>query len=462
MELRIGGFLKRITGKRCENHEEFLKQRRNILFSRFALTAIGVLIVHTIQDLTAQLWIGSSFDILLLIMVIASLILNEAGYHRSSKTILIAFANVMLLVYCSLVPGENGIYLFFFPLIALSSIAFDPDQKKYRFTLIGLSVVSLLLLILSDFKVFGNYSIPAETVRNSMLINVISSALLLIVCIDFMSKTNAESELRLQTLANEVLCKNNDLEKTNVELDRFLYSTSHDLRAPISSIKGLIMIAKKETAEQAMSNYLSMMYDRTEKLDQFIHEIINYSRNARTQVAYEPVNMKEVLEEVAANFEFFEGAENVKIRTCKVDSRVVYTDLVRLKIILNNLVSNSVKYHDSSKEQPCVDIDVKYGKSQMIITIADNGIGVEEESQKKIFDMFYRGTDRSKGSGLGLYIVKEVIERMKGKIQITSTAGVGTQFMVSLPVAYELSARHSELLSPESAEVNLYSTVAVA
>ena len=454
---RFIGFYKRLTGQCEDGLEECLQQRRNVLFSRFLLTAIAVVLVHTIQDLLAQLWIGSSINILILLVLVGSLYFIQIGYHRSSKTVLIVFANCILLIYCSLIPRANGVFLFFFPVIAVASVAFDPDQKKFRYSLVGLSIVCLMLLVLTDFKVFGEVSIPAETERASLLINITSSSFLLIVCIDFMSRTNEESEMRLRAMAHEVQDKNHDLQKTNTELDRFLYSTSHDLRAPVSSIKGLIMIALKESREVEIQKYLSMMYDRTEKLDQFIHEILNYSRNARTEVKTEPVNFKSLLMEVADSFKFFEGAENISIHV-DADERIIHADILRLRVILNNLVSNAVKYHDSAKVNPYVGISVKYGKTNLILTISDNGIGIDDQAKEKIFEMFYRGTDRSKGSGLGLYIVKEVVERLQGKIQVNSTLGSGTQFIITLPVKYEMPSSLNEPAAVPVMVTNLYST----
>src|SRR5690606_25020852 len=128
--------------------------------------------------------------------------------------------------------------------------------------------------------------------------NVFSTAAIIIICVNFMQRLNVSSERELKQLAEEVHGKNINLQKTNAELDRFLYSTSHDLRSPLSSIKGLVNIARMETSDQKLQGYFNMMIDRVDKLDFFIKDIIDYSKNARTDVQTEPVDFKALVAEV--------------------------------------------------------------------------------------------------------------------------------------------------------------------
>ena len=149
--------------------------------------------------------------------------------------------------------------------------------------------------------------------RLFFIINLISSAFILVMSINFILTINEESEERLHVLAEEVKTKNIDLEKTNAELDRFFYSTSHDLRSPLLSIKGLVNIAKNETSDTKIKQYLTMMNDRVDKLDLFIKDIIDYSKNTRTEVRPEKVNVAKLVEEVQENFQFLEGADKIQI-----------------------------------------------------------------------------------------------------------------------------------------------------
>lgn len=413
---------------------DLLKHRRNVLFSRFAITGLLVVSFHLTIDLYHGFWFDSILDSVICLVIFCSYFLNRRGYHTCGKLTLLIASNILLLFYCSLVPKYSGVFLFYFPLISVASTSFHPNQKRFTYALVGLSFTCVLILIISDFQLIGSERVPSQPPSDSFFINMISSMIMVLLCVDFMSRTNAESECNLNRLAKEIQDKNEFLEKTNVELDRFLYSTSHDLRAPISSIRGLIMIAQREVEEVSIRKYLNMMHDRTLKLDSFIHDIMNYSRNVRTEVSVEEVNIKAMIDEIVEGLNFFEGSEKIRITSHLHEDKLVWIDKTRLRIVLNNLISNAVKYHDESKENQWVDIKTKFGTNQLIVTIADNGIGIDHAYQDKIFDMFFRATDKSKGSGLGLYIVMEAVKRMGGKLRVHSVPEIGSEFILYLPI----------------------------
>ena len=102
-------------------------------------------------------------------------------------------------------------------------------------------------------------------------------------------------------------------------------------------------------------------------------------------------------------------------------------------MILNNIISNSIKYADLSKDQPYIRVEVKVEPENAEIRIADNGIGIDEVQQESIFHMFFRASEKSSGSGLGLYIVKEVIQRLKGEISVSSEPAKGSEFIIRIP-----------------------------
>jgi signal transduction histidine kinase len=250
----------------------------------------------------------------------------------------------------------------------------------------------------------------------------------------FMIRVNEESERRLLILAEEVKVKNIYLEKANAELDRFFYSTSHDLRSPLLSIKGLVNITRNETADKKVITYLDMMTERADRLDLFIRDIIDYSKNTRTEISNDVVDISRLVDEVRDNFQFLDGAASIRfLQNILVDKAI--TDKTRVTVILNNLISNAIKYHDRNNDNQWIKINVYPSGKNLNIVVSDNGPGISEEKQSRIFDMFYRGTETSKGSGLGLYIVKETIEKMNGTIQVESTEGKGTTFTVTLPVS---------------------------
>lgn len=227
---------------------------------------------------------------------------------------------------------------------------------------------------------------------------------------------------------------NDKLKKTNTELDRFVYSVSHDLRAPLASILGLVEFTASETEDEDIKQNLSMMKDSIGKLDIFILDILDYSRNARLEVKRVPINFSSLLTDIRNSLKFIStGNSNVEIRINIDEDGTFCSDRSRIIIILNNLVSNAVRYSDPAKPHPYVEVTVVARADGALIGVRDNGIGIHKDYHQYIFNMFYRVSEKSKGSGLGLYLVKETIEKLNGDIQFTSTPGMGTEFKIYIP-----------------------------
>jgi PAS domain S-box-containing protein len=231
----------------------------------------------------------------------------------------------------------------------------------------------------------------------------------------------------------QILEQNELLAQANAELDRFVYSVSHDLRAPLSSVRGLIGIAEKSENVGELKSYLSMMHDRIDALEKFIRDIIDYSRNARLEVAKESIDLNELVQEIKESLRFTDEMGVVNMINNIPEKMIITSDKVRLKIILNNLLSNALKYHDRVKTDCFVSIKAVPDHTWVRIVVEDNGVGIATDQLSKIFDMFYRASENSKGSGLGLYIARETVKKLNGKISVESKYGEGTQFMLELP-----------------------------
>lgn len=243
---------------------------------------------------------------------------------------------------------------------------------------------------------------------------------------DITDRKNAEQILEQQ---------NNHLIKTNAELDRFVYSTSHDLRAPLTSLLGLINITEDNLREEdtEQKERMVMMKKTVSKLDTFIGDILNYSRNARTDLAADTIDFKQIVRECTDHLKYMDATADYSLSVNINQESEFVTDKSRLLVILSNLMSNAVKYQDSGKKDRTVDISIQSDTSHAEIQVRDNGIGIESNDLDKIFEMFYRATKHSNGSGLGMYIVKETLTKLKGTIRVESTPGAGTCFTVCLP-----------------------------
>ncbi|MDF2437361.1 MAG: domain S-box [Bacteroidota bacterium] len=229
--------------------------------------------------------------------------------------------------------------------------------------------------------------------------------------------------------------QNKELRKANEELDRFVYSASHDLRAPLASILGLLDVAKIENQVEQLKGINKMVYMSVTKLDSFVRDIIDYSRNARLELSVERIDFKELIDESVEQLHYMEAASSIDIRT-KINGQSEFrSDKKRIRVIINNLLSNAIKYHNIRQAHPYIQFTITLSNRNAVIEIKDNGNGIAPASLNKIFNMFYRGSENSTGSGLGLYIVKEIVEKLSGTMGVQSTLSEGTTFQIQLPAA---------------------------
>ena len=242
-------------------------------------------------------------------------------------------------------------------------------------------------------------------------------------------------DVTARKMAEDALVANNaELKKSNSELDKFVYSVSHDLRAPLCSMKGIIEITNRECDNAFVRRNLGMMDKSIDRLDKFIGDILDYSRNIRLDLKTEPIDFKEMLDDIAANLEFMgAGVRKVEVKVALRNKNVFNSDPGRISVLLNNLISNAIRYQNPNADKPYVDIAVETTADAAFIVVKDNGIGIDKAQQSKVFDMFYRVSQNSVGSGLGLYIVKETVEKLQGKIDLKSEPGTGTAFTIVLP-----------------------------
>lgn len=258
-----------------------------------------------------------------------------------------------------------------------------------------------------------------------------------------------------KAVQEQLECQNEELKKINSELDRFVYSASHDLKAPLASILGLIHIAKIEKDINLVIKYMNMMEQSIKKLDCFIKDIIDYSRNARMELLYEEVDIENLIQGIYENLSYLEKSSAIQKYIRIEKHSPCYTDTKRLAIIFNNLLSNAINYHNIHQEKPFIEVDVYVNHQEIKIWVIDNGIGVAQEHLNRIFEMFYRASYDSKGSGLGLYIVKEAVSKLEGQISVHSELGKGTKFEIVLPnhtpdvVKEHLNKQNSDGISVE-------------
>jgi signal transduction histidine kinase len=399
-----------------------------MLTGYLSLTCIIVSFIYAWLDLTNGVLYSLPSYVILFLSPVISLWLIRLRKNKAAKVTLMVGSNVVVFLAALNDPFGTGAFLFFIP-AGIGSFALL-GFEDFR-TGVGLAVLTTFFFFVAYFGNWHPFDTPMPSndyIRISLAFNYFISLTISILIVYFLMNLNRHSEADLIQKENLTNAKNIELKNVNAALDRFVYSVSHDLRSPLSSILGLTNIARVTQDLKELDNILMMIQNRVHAQDHYIQEIIDYSRNSRTELVSEPVHLKPLVDEILNTLKFNIDAEKISFKNAVPDDSVLMSDRIRLTIILSNLISNAIKYHAVWKENPFIEIG--FDSNNQILHVKDNGIGIMPEHQGKIFDMFYRASDRSTGSGLGLFITKEAVTKLNGTIQVSSGHGEGSTFFV--------------------------------
>lgn len=223
-----------------------------------------------------------------------------------------------------------------------------------------------------------------------------------------------------------------ELKVRNTELDNFVYKVSHDLRAPLSSILGLVNLAKLPGNTDNPMDYIDIIGSKVEHLDHFIGDVLSHSKNLKIDLTVAKVDFNQIIDQTFNDLNYLEGAKGIS-RMIKVDGIEFYSDPWRIAEILRNLISNAIKYRKLDQVASEIGVKISVDHLRAEIAFSDNGIGIDEKNLARVFEMFYRATEQSDGSGIGLYIVKNAVDKLGGQISVASRLGQGTRFNIILP-----------------------------
>lgn len=293
--------------------------------------------------------------------------------------------------------------------------------KQNRIILFCLSFAGLILIIFSVFlwrkytlkKKINNFLIDRDELRELKMEEVIN---------------------RLNQEVNQHKYTQMQLEATNEELNNFMYRSSHDLRSPLIAIISLAKIAAETTSEKERIQALEMICRSTEKLNRLLVEMVDATRVTHGNVKIVSLNFHNFVEGIVNQLKNADHLKNVNVQILADKKLQIHTDENFLRAILQNLIDNGIKYKNQAISNAFIKIEAEIKEEKFCITISDNGQGIAEDQQPKVFDMFVRCNYETQGSGLGLYIVKKSVKRLKGTIDLKSKVGVGTTFIVKLPI----------------------------
>ncbi len=411
-----------------------------VLTAQLSILCAFICLLYLVIDLYNGVNDSWPFQLSCTFLSSLSFFLNRKGQHYWAKVLLIFSSNITVFIFTIFEPVEIGVAFLFIACYTVSIAIFGFEDRKTTFVFLLITTLLIIFSTVIDLHLFSRRIYTPQYIKLNLNINLLITSLTSTLIVYFLISLNYFSETSLRASEKILQEKNEELNKVNKELDRFVYSTSHDLRSPISSVRGLINILQSSGDASEIKSYLKMMDERMIHLDKFISDISSYSRNSRVDLKLKPVLLREVIKQCVTGLMYSPEAERMEVNINIHDELTLLSDQTRLEIVLGNIITNAFKYQDRAKENSTIEISANLLPSTIEITISDNGIGIPSEHVTKIFDMFFQAHDRAKGSGLGLYIVKETLEKLKGSITVSTEIAKGSTFTIILPREYDLKS----------------------
>ncbi len=225
-----------------------------------------------------------------------------------------------------------------------------------------------------------------------------------------------------------------ELQDRNFELDQLIHKISMDVKAPLASVLGLVNLIMMETDISKTKEYAKLIENRVLKLDNFMMSMLNFSKANRRKMKFQRIDFEKLINQCLTELKYLKNYHSID-KQIELDAANVpfVCDALRLRIILGNILANSIKYQKSYTEGNRVRIHVKTTPDEATITITDNGTGINENYLEKVFEMFVRASEQSEGPGLGLYIVGKVVAKLRGKVELKSKEMAETEFKIMIP-----------------------------
>ena len=242
-----------------------------------------------------------------------------------------------------------------------------------------------------------------------------------------------EDALKFYNNNSMLSVRNQELQSAYKELDKFAYSVSHDIRGPLAGmLTGLDYIQHSEDINE-IKELMAMMKKSLLQLDEYIISMHQYYNQQKGQIVVEQIDFHKLVQENKNIYSVFADVHNIHFEIIVEQSEKFSSDLVSLKLIINNLLSNAFKYQKNGVADKKVTLSVSVLNGVATITVSDTGIGMSESDKEKIFDLHFRSESYESGFGLGLYNVKGALMKLKGQIDVQSKLGEGATFKVSIP-----------------------------
>jgi len=342
-----------------------------------------------------------------------------------------------------------------FPLMLLAYVAgflsYKGGYKASRYYIIGFTFlfIDFCIMLLEAFGVVINDVLAFYSFNMGVVIQfvVLSIALGDRVRLIIREKNEVQENLIIQLKAQEafkdqinlqleekVKERTLELEEKNSQLDSFVYKASHDIKGPLRSLMGLTKVGLVDFENMPeVAVYFQHIMKTSTKLDIILEDLLTVTKLKTSQLQKSRIDVQAMMKEILDHFNHLHGFTRLTISIDVQEEEVWVSDEKVLYSILQNLTENAIKYQDENKMDPWLKVSFQIAEQEVTIAFEDNGAGISQTHLDKIFDMFYKVNDKSVGSGLGLYILKQAVQKLRGTVKVTSVQGEGTTFTVVIP-----------------------------
>jgi signal transduction histidine kinase len=309
-------------------------------------------------------------------------------------------------------------------------IALDVGEDAVRFAnpLLPLTRSEMALPLFTHGEIIGAMTIQSEKPAAFSRVDI--------TALQTMSDQIANAIENARLFTDKVIL-NKELELQNEELERFTYTVSHDLRSPLVTIRGFLGYLRQDAETGNLQRFdkdLDRIANAVDKMQTLLNELLELSRIGRITNPPENVPFREIVQETADLLSGQLEAGNVQLNVMG-DLPIVHVDKLRIAEVVQNLISNAAKFM-GNQPNPTIDVGTKGldTNDMPIIFVRDNGIGIHPDFHEQIFGLFNRLDPEIEGTGIGLSLVKRIIEVHGGHIWLESEPGKGSTFLFTLPI----------------------------
>ena len=409
------------------------RETRILMVNQLIKLIIAGLLISSMVDALLGIYDEAVITLVTMLLYVFILLYVDKSKYYNTVVTMSVFLLCSLIFYSDGKSGyEAGVFILFLP--TAFAISFVTRFDSYHFILhFGIPASYLILSIITDHTLFLDPAINSFQKKIILVFNLSLSAILFGLFIYYINRMNNNYEKGLGKAIQKLKSKNKEQINLNHQLDQLLAGVSHELREPRASVLTLMRMTGEEKDPDKIAQYMSIEEKSLIRVNEFIEDIIDYSRNFNLTLKKELIDFKQVIQEILDQYNNQQGFSSVKTYLNVEQKDKFMSDKKRIRVIMNNLIGNAFKHHDYEKPEPYIKINVAVFNRVAKIMVKDNGKGIHKKNINRVFEMFYRVNDKISGYGLGLYLVKEMVEKLGGKIRVSSTLNQESSFQIELP-----------------------------